>query len=133
MTDVSDAMTDSDKQRAVALSLARVAFGVTFVALPGVLKGWLGDDAKRPATRAVIRAFGVRDVAVGLAAYSAVSAGDAVGGQRMLQLGAACDTVDALATLVAFRHLPKAGALLTLATAAGAAATGFSLASRIRA
>jgi hypothetical protein len=126
-------MNETDKQRAVALSLARVAFGAAFVAAPGVLKGWLGDDAKRPATRAVIRAFGVRDLALGVAAYSAVSAGDQVGAQRMLQVGAACDAVDALATVVAFRHLPRAGALLTLATAVGAAATGFSLASRIRA
>ena len=124
-------MTESDRQQAVWYSLARVGFGVIFTAAPVMLKRWIGPDAARPGTKVIGRAFGARDLAMGTAAYMAISAGDSEGAKRMLQLCAACDAVDAAATALSLRAIPKPGAFMSLAFASAAAGTGFALARRL--
>ncbi|MDQ1436590.1 MAG: hypothetical protein QOK43_219 [Acidimicrobiaceae bacterium] len=125
-------MDDSDRQRAIWFSWARAAFGVAFLLAPGLLKGWLGEDARRPAVKVLARAFGARDLVLGVGTYMALSDQDdkSESVRRWLTLCAVSDSADAAATLLGARHLPKRGVLATLAFAGGGAYTGFRLASR---
>jgi hypothetical protein len=125
-------MDARDRQRATWLSVGRIVFGASFMVAPGLLGVWIGEDARRPRVKAMARAFGARDLALGVGAYLALSDPDAKGGdvRRWLQLGAMCDTVDATATLIAARRLPKAGVAVALAAALAGATTGFSLAAK---
>jgi hypothetical protein len=124
-------MTETDRQQATWYAAARAAFGAVIVLAPGLLKPWLGEVARTPGGRTLGRAFGARDLAMGVGCYLALSDDDNKGAAKQwLQLCAASDAVDAAATLLAYRRLPKRGRFLTLATAAGGAYYGLSLASR---
>ena len=64
--------------RDIAISQARgrIAIGVALVAAPGLaVRGWIGDDASRPATKVVTRALGAREVAIGLGIVIAIDRG----------------------------------------------------------
>lgn len=116
----------NDRDLARQLSFGRIAVGVGAVVAPGrFTRAWIGAaDGDRPGPRLVARAFGVRDAALGIITLKAIDDDD----DRLadlLKLGAVCDGVDAAATVVAFRHLPKAMRFLTFATAATAAVVGY--------
>jgi hypothetical protein len=106
------------------LSVGRIAVGAALTVAPRVAGGgWFGPAASAErATQVAIRALGIRDLVLGLATYRALDRGDDL--DELLLLGAACDTVDALATARSFRALPTKGALATLAVATEAAAIG---------
>jgi hypothetical protein len=118
--------------RAVARVVAcgRIAVGVGLTVLPGVAGGgWFGPVAKQPATKAAIRALGVRDALMGVGTLRALERGDEV---RPWIIGCGiADAVDAAATLLAWGHLPKRKRLLALAVAAGAAASAVVLADQV--
>ena len=124
-------LNERDRQMAVWYSLSRVVFGVAFVLAPGLLRRWVGEDARRPSVRVLGRAFGVRDLALGVGAYLAVS-DDKRGedARRWLQLCALSDTVDAAATLLAARHLRRRDVAAAVLMATGGAATGYRLSTR---
>ena len=44
-------MDTGDRQLANWYAMGRVAFGTAFVVAPGLLKVWIGEDARRPAVR----------------------------------------------------------------------------------
>ncbi|MCU1494687.1 MAG: hypothetical protein JWO62_2451 [Acidimicrobiaceae bacterium] len=88
---------------------------------------WVGDnDARLPAVRLFARALGSRDLALGLGALIALQGGTDVRG--WVEAGALSDTGDALATLVAFRRLPKLTRWAVLASTIGAAAAAWVIA-----
>jgi hypothetical protein len=118
-----------DALMARCYSGGRVALGAVFLVAPGTLRGWIGDDARRPGTRVLARAFGARDAALGLGALLALNRGAPA--RRWLQLAAAADAVDALASLASLRRLPARGAVVTAAMACLGAATGAHLAARV--
>jgi len=74
------------------------------------------------------RAFGARDIALGIATVAAQSHG---GGYRtLLAVGVFCDAVDCGATILAGDRIPDRARLLTAAVAAGAALNGLLLLAR---
>ena len=119
-----------DRDLARQLSYARIAVGATAVLFPArVNRGWIGPDGERPGAKLVSRTFGVRDAALGVITLKALDdKSDRL--PDLLKIGAACDAVDAAATAVAFRHLPKFTRFAVLASAVGAAYLGFRAAAR---
>ena len=77
-----------------------MAFGAAFMLAPGLAaRGWIGDDAQRPAVKVLARGFGVRDAAIGLGIAVALDRGAPVRG--WLEAAAVSDGVDLAATLLA--------------------------------
>lgn len=120
MTGLSPA---AGRRLALAVAAARVGLGVVAVARPGVpLSPWVGDDRDRPSARLLARALGGRDLALGLGALLAHWQGRPLRG--WVEAAALADAVDVAATVGAFGDLPRAGRLLVLASAGGAAVAG---------
>lgn len=112
------------------IAAGRVAIGTTLVVLPGVATGgWLGAEGKRGATKAVTRALGVRDALIGLGTIRALEHDDEV--KSWLLAGALSDGVDAVATVLAWKHLPKRRRFLAVVFMAGAAAAGVAVAGQV--
>jgi hypothetical protein len=104
-------------------ALARAAIGGALTVAPRVTAaGWLGRDARRPATQVALRALGARDLAIGLGV--AYAAGQGHGARPWLQAGTLADAVDLVATLRARDHLSPLGVAGVGAMAAGSAALG---------
>ena len=100
---------------------ARIGFGAAMLALPGVMaRGWIGADGASPGVKAIMRGLGVRDVILGLGQLYAADDGRDV--QRWARLGMAADGVDALATLLAARHLRARNVVFLTAVAGSAVA-----------
>jgi hypothetical protein len=105
-----------------ALALSRIGFGVAMLVTPGLFaRLWIGASGRAPGVRVLTRALGIRDVALGMGLLRATELGHDE--HSWLVLGAASDAVDALATLAAFRHLPRLRRWIIVASAAGAAST----------
>ena len=84
---------------------------------------WIGASGRSPGVRVLTRAVGIRDVVLGLGLLRSTELGH--DDHSWLVLGAASDAVDALATLAAFRHLPRVRRWIIVASAAGASSTAF--------
>jgi hypothetical protein len=96
--------------------------GTALCAAPALAGGWIGRDARSRGAQVVIRAFGVRDAALGLGVLaSAHHSGDL---RRWLIASTAADVADFGATLGAD---PGAGRTAVLALAAGSACAGLAL------
>jgi hypothetical protein len=118
---------------ATALNAGRIAVGLAFLLSPSSMgRRWFGTAAETPGGQVAVRAFGVRDAALGAATIGTLRATGVSGtGFAVLAgLGIAVDVVDAAATLAAWRALPGSGRAVA-GVALGAAAAGASvLASR---
>ena len=117
-----------------AVAAGRVALGASFLVAPGLaMRCWPARPGSTVGDRAVAkflaRSVGGRDVALGIGALLALSHDTPVRG--WVEAGMLADTVDAVAIVLAFRHLPRTRALMMLATAVGAAAAGRRLASAL--
>lgn len=128
----SDAGIDG-RAVARAMGTVRVALGLSFLIAPGLaLRAWPG---RRPAgddhvlLELVARSTGGRDIALGAGLLLALSHQTPVRG--WLEAGVLADTVDALAILLALRHLPRAKAVLMFGAATGGAIAGRRLASSL--
>ena len=85
--------------------------------------GWLGqDNARLPAVGDLARSLGARDVALALATI--VTLEDPVAGSRVQAACAAVDAIDAAATVIARRSLPRRGVIGTVTLAGLAALIG---------
>src|SRR5436853_1247266 len=103
-----------------ALASARVALGVTALALPRLpARPWVGPDASRPSVGILARALGARDVALGVGALVAMGHDGPVRG--WLEAGGLADAGDVAATLLAWRSAPRFGRWLVLGAATGGA------------
>lgn len=105
------------------LAWARMALGTGALVAPG-LAGLLfsGLDAASPANRALSRAMGGRDLALGLGAVLAMSHGAPARG--WVEAGALADAADVLAAVASWRGLPRWGRLAIVAMASGGTAAG---------
>ncbi|MBW3576890.1 MAG: hypothetical protein KY462_03955 [Actinobacteria bacterium] len=102
-----------------ALGVTRVAIGTGLLLAPRLAaRPWIGADAARPGTKAMTRAAGARDMAIGVGTLLARRHGASARG--WLEAAALVDAADAAATLLAWRHLPRAGRWTTLVMAATA-------------
>lgn len=118
---------DRRQARLLAEGLAglRGLIGVAAFLLPGVvLKPWVGEDVSaQRGGRLLGRALGGRDLALAAGAFLALRHDGAVRG--WIEAGALADSGDALATLVAFRALPKRWRFAVLLMTLSAVATAF--------
>lgn len=111
-------------ERSVARSVAlgRVAFGLSMLLMPHTVLA--RASAERPGPLVwVARAFGIRDVVLGVGAVMELTEEQPAG--RWVAYGAAADTCDALAAVVWREELGRAGTTATLALAVPAAAGGW--------
>ncbi|HEU4976768.1 MAG TPA: hypothetical protein VFT50_16865 [Baekduia sp.] len=100
-------------------ALGRVGLGAALLAAPARLgRPWVGGVADEPGGQVVLRALGVRDVALGAVALHVADRPQV--GPRWMVLCAAADAVDCGATLAARDRLP--GRSLGVAALAGAGA-----------
>jgi hypothetical protein len=120
----------SPRRAAQLLSAGRVAFGLGLLVAPRLVgRGWLGEAVERPSVQAVLRALGVRDAVIGFIALHTLDHPEI--GPRWLRTAAACDAVDAAATLAAAGDLPATGVAGTAVLAGGVAVAGVALAGRL--
>lgn len=112
------------RQLVRGLNTGRVVVGAAALVAPGFAgRRWVGDAARLPEVKVITRAFGVRDLALGLGTLQALDA-DAPA-EPWVTLGVLSDAVDLAATLLAIRTLGLKRALPVMVVAAGAAAAGY--------
>lgn len=112
------------------LAVARVAIGVVALAAPrraGALV--LGPRGHDRGVALLVRAFGVRDLVLGLGTLRALDRDEDPA--TWAKLSAACDAADAAATLLAAPALPASRVVLGAGSAATAAALGARASTRL--
>jgi hypothetical protein len=119
----------------LAVAGGRSLLGVVAIARPELpLRPWVGAvaaDSEPP--QLLARALGGRDLALGLGALWALTAGaDRSASAVWLAAGAVADAVDVSATLAAWRRLPAGGRAMVAAAAAGGTIAGAYGAVRLR-
>jgi hypothetical protein len=113
-------MDDVTRGAVRSLALGRMAIGAACLLVPGLVgRGWIGPAASGRGVKALVRALGVRDVVVGLGTLITLDDDRPVA--HWLWFGAACDAVDAAATLLAAGAIPKRS-LLSVGVMAGSGA-----------
>jgi hypothetical protein len=116
-----------EKQMAVNYAGARLGIGILMVVFPGlVFRGIAGEST--PVIRLIGRLVGIRDAILGAGALAALQNDEPAG--RWAAYGAAADAGDALAVLLAYRHLPNRKRFGLLSLAVSGAATGAHIYSR---
>ena len=109
------------------LALGRSALGATAMVAPEALgRFWVGGPRGRAAVRVLSRALAARDLALGVGALGAL--GDPEASRRWLRAGAVADAGDAVATVLAFRDLPRGRRVLVACVAGGSAAAAWRMA-----
>lgn len=99
----------------------RQLVGAAFVLAPGLAgSAWIGSDARRRPVKVLARAFGVRDLALGLGVAIALDRGAPVRG--WIEAGALSDVIDTAASLLAGNSIPPAIRWPCVALGAGSAA-----------
>jgi hypothetical protein len=106
-----------------AVAAGRLAIGAVMMAAPKLaMSAWIGEEeARRPATDVVTRAFGAREVLLGFLALH-VADRPAVG-PRTLQALAFCDATDLAVTIARRDALPGSALPLMVGLAGGALVT----------
>ena len=107
----------------LASGLGRIAFGVGMLAAPESALRALGFTDVSPATVAVTRVAGVRDLVLGLVTMAGLEDRDRL--RRATVANAVADSGDTLAFGIALRSPERAAGLRGLGAALPAAAAGF--------
>jgi hypothetical protein len=115
------------RERALLHARGRIAVGAAFVLLPGLAgRMWISGDAARRPVKVLARAFGARDLAIGLGVVIALDRGTPVRG--WIEAGVLSDAIDTCASLLAGSSIPPAIRWPCIALGAGSAAAGAALA-----
>jgi hypothetical protein len=115
------------RDRALLHARIRIAVGAAFVLFPGLAgRLWIGSDAARRPTKVLARAFGARDLAIGLGVVIALDRGAPVRG--WIEAGALSDAIDTVASLLAGDSIHPAIRWPAIALGAASTAAGASLA-----
>ena len=108
------------REAALLHARGRIAVGAAFVLFPSLAgRMWIGSDAARRPVKVLARAFGARDLAIGLGVVIALDRGAPVRG--WLEGGVLSDAVDVCAALLAGDSIPanlRRGALALGASSA---------------
>jgi hypothetical protein len=108
----------------------RQLVGAAFVLAPGLAgRAWIGSDARRRPVKVLARAFGARDLALGLGAVIALDRDAPVRG--WIEAGVLSDAIDTAASLLAGSSIPPAIRWPSVALGAGSAALGALLAPHV--
>ena len=111
---------------ALAHARGRMLVGAAFVLAPGLAgRLWIGGDAAQRSVKVLARAFGVRDLALGLGVVIALDRGAPVRG--WIEGGVLSDAVDVCATLLAGDSIPQNVRRGALALGASSALLGAAL------
>jgi hypothetical protein len=106
---------------------ARIAVGAAFVLLPGLAgRMWIGSPASWRPVKVLARAFGARDLAIGLGIVIALDRGTPVRG--WIEAGMLSDAIDTCASVLAGNSIPAAIRWPAIAVGAGSTAIGAQLA-----
>ena len=117
------------REAALLHARGRMALGAAFVLLPGVAgRAWIASDAARRPVKVLARAFGARDLAIGLGTVIALDRGTPVRG--WIEAGVLSDAIDTCASLLAGGSIPPAIRWPAIALGAGSTAAGAALAPR---
>ena len=109
------------REIAIAQARGRIAVGAAYVLAPGLFgRIWVGRDADRRGTKVLARAFGARDLALGLGVVIAIDRGAPVRG--WLEASALSDALDFCASLLGGDALPAVSRPGVLALGSGSAA-----------
>jgi hypothetical protein len=123
-------VSDSAREQVRVLGIARAVIGSAMVLAPATsMRFWIGEERKAFGTRLITRAFGMREIAIGVGTVLAVDHDAPVRG--WLEAGVLIDSSDALTTLLSYRRLPRVGRTLVLAGATTAAVMGARLARQL--
>jgi hypothetical protein len=107
-----------------ALSFGRIGVGTALLVAPGAAgRRWIGDAARLPEVKVIARAFGVRDLALGIGTLQALDA--EASPRTWVSMGVLSDAADLVATTLAIRRLGLRRALPVMVVAAGAATLGY--------
>jgi uncharacterized membrane protein len=106
-----------DRQVALIMSRARCVVGIACIAAPSLVAR-LVLGASTPATKAATRVTGIRDLALGVGALTAIK--EHQHDAEWMSMGAACDGFDALVFALSPR-LPKRARLIGLVAGASGA------------
>jgi hypothetical protein len=116
------------RDAAVLHARGRIAVGAAFVLFPGLAgRMWIGSDAGRRPVKVLARAFGARDLAIGLGIVIALDRGTPARG--WIEAGVLSDAIDTCASLLAGNSIPPAIRWPCVALGAGSTAAGAALAS----
>jgi hypothetical protein len=121
-----------DRELVLWHARGRQLVGAAFVLAPGLAgSAWIGSDARRRPVKVLARAFGVRDLAIGLGTVIALDRGTPVRG--WIEAGVLSDAIDTAASLLAGSSIPPAIRWPCVALGAGSAALGARLAPQFHA
>ena len=106
------------------LGMLRCAIGISALVAPTLpARPWVGgEEAERTSVRLLARTLGGRDLALGLGALFAPNTRRGL--SSWVTLGALADAGDFLATILAFKRLPRWSRWLVLVLTLGAALIG---------
>ena len=111
----------------LGLALGRSVLGASALVAPDALgRFWVGGPSGRTEVAVLARALAARDLALGLGTLGALRNPSAV--RSWLRAGALADAGDAVATLAAFRLLPRRRRVVVPAVALSAVALALRLA-----
>jgi len=117
------------REAALLHARGRIAVGAGFVLFPRLAgRMWIGSDAARRPVKVLARAFGARDLAIGLGVVIALDRGAPVRG--WIEAGALSDAIDTAASLLAGSSIPAAIRWPCIALGASSTAAGAALAPR---
>jgi hypothetical protein len=109
------------KQLAQGVGVARIAFGIGFITMPGWTgRIWIGSDSHRPAVKVLTQAIGARDLLMGMGTLMAMRRGRRARG--WLEAISFTDVVDFTCGLLAGDRIPRSSRIAVLALAGGSAA-----------
>src|SRR5215207_11711042 len=118
------------REAALLHARGRIAVGAAFVLFPGLAgRAWIGSDAGRRPVKVLARAFGARDLAIGLGAVIALDRGAPVRG--WIEAGVLSDAIDTAASLLAGSSIPPAIRWPSVALGVSSAALGALLAPQV--
>jgi hypothetical protein len=117
------------RDRALLHARLRIGVGAAFVLFPSLAgRMWIGPDAARRPVKVLARAFGARDLAIGLGVVIALDRGTPVRG--WIEAGALSDAIDTCASVLAGGSIRPAIRWPAIAVGATSAAAGAELANQ---
>ena len=116
----------NEREMARYYASGRVVIGVLLLLFPRRLARalWGTAPTSSPAVAFFTRMVGARDAILGAGTLAALQQEGTVAVRPWMSYGAAADAADALAVVLAYRHLPKRKRFALLTLSAGGAATG---------
>ena len=117
-----------DLKLARSIAAGRILFGALMLFVPNTVLARAAADRPGPLVW-LARAFGIRDIVLGLGALASLSEPEPDG--SWVRMGAIADTSDAVAAIVWRDELGPAGTVSTLALAVPAAVGGWKAASAL--